>query len=618
MKAVDFSDRPHRVRHRGRAPQPAGPRPPAGQARAEGHQGGQGRRLVPGRRRHRRGRRPRRSTTASSSWPSRPPTSVAAAPVRYVDPEGRTSTPAVVALDIEVTPELQAEGLARDLVRMVQQARKDADLDVTDRIALSLSLPPSSRPWSGPPAAPRPTACSPPRSAYVDASRAQRRHPRRHRGHASPSPRPEPGTNEPSMLAAARQRRASKVRFRTAGGRRRGAPVLLELDGGAGGLEGLLGLVGVVLRSLLEDGRGGVVHQVLGLLETEVGEGAHLLDDVDLLLTGGDEDRRRTRPARRSAAAAPPPPAGPAAATATGAAAVTPNFSSKAFRSSESSRTDRLAMESRISSWVAMISSPVRCRPSSAGSVSVRCRQQGRRASARGLVGGASASASAGRPRPRLGRGGLVGSRGRGIGRSAGSAALVDEGLEAVGEVRAAGPRAGRRTAACGAASRPANLASSTSRGSTSARALTSSSVRIWSPSRPPLITRAGLVLAKSCSALATPTGSPCDEGDGRGAGEQVVDLQAQVPGGEAHQGVLVDLVLASRVAQRTAEIGSGRHVEPPVLGEHGSIGGSRAWLGPRRPRRPSPVSGSPWAPPLICVVVVRNAKWVSAAREHP
>ena len=67
---------------------------------------------------------------------------VAAAPVRYVDPEGRTvDTGLVVALDTEVTPELHAEGVTRDLVRAVQSARKDAGLDVTDRIALSLQLP---------------------------------------------------------------------------------------------------------------------------------------------------------------------------------------------------------------------------------------------------------------------------------------------------------------------------------------------------------------------------------------------------------------------------------------------------------------------------------------------
>ncbi|HXF37896.1 MAG TPA: isoleucine--tRNA ligase, partial [Actinomycetota bacterium] len=43
-----------------------------------------------------------------------------------------------VALDLEVTPELRLEGLARELVRAVQDARKAAGLDVSDRIALAI------------------------------------------------------------------------------------------------------------------------------------------------------------------------------------------------------------------------------------------------------------------------------------------------------------------------------------------------------------------------------------------------------------------------------------------------------------------------------------------------
>ncbi|GAA3255854.1 isoleucine--tRNA ligase [Dactylosporangium siamense] len=47
----------------------------------------------------------------------------------------------VVVLDSTVTPELAAEGLARDLVRVVQQARREADLNVSDRIDLSVQAP---------------------------------------------------------------------------------------------------------------------------------------------------------------------------------------------------------------------------------------------------------------------------------------------------------------------------------------------------------------------------------------------------------------------------------------------------------------------------------------------
>jgi isoleucyl-tRNA synthetase len=46
----------------------------------------------------------------------------------------------VVLLDVVVTAELEAEGLARDIVRAVQQARREADLNVSDRIVLTLGV----------------------------------------------------------------------------------------------------------------------------------------------------------------------------------------------------------------------------------------------------------------------------------------------------------------------------------------------------------------------------------------------------------------------------------------------------------------------------------------------
>ncbi|AXX33074.1 isoleucine--tRNA ligase [Actinosynnema pretiosum subsp. pretiosum] len=60
------------------------------------------------------------------------------------DPAATAALPGgagLVVLDTEVTEELAAEGVARDLVRVVQQARKDAGLDVSDRIALTVDAP---------------------------------------------------------------------------------------------------------------------------------------------------------------------------------------------------------------------------------------------------------------------------------------------------------------------------------------------------------------------------------------------------------------------------------------------------------------------------------------------
>ena len=44
-----------------------------------------------------------------------------------------------VALSTELTPELVHEGIARDFVRHVQQLRKDADLQIEDRIVIQVA-----------------------------------------------------------------------------------------------------------------------------------------------------------------------------------------------------------------------------------------------------------------------------------------------------------------------------------------------------------------------------------------------------------------------------------------------------------------------------------------------
>jgi isoleucyl-tRNA synthetase len=51
----------------------------------------------------------------------------------------------LVVLDTSQTPELVAEGRARELVRLIQEARKAADFDVADRIVVGVDLPPELR-----------------------------------------------------------------------------------------------------------------------------------------------------------------------------------------------------------------------------------------------------------------------------------------------------------------------------------------------------------------------------------------------------------------------------------------------------------------------------------------
>ncbi len=45
----------------------------------------------------------------------------------------------VLSLDFTVTPELEREGIARELVRTIQDLRKEADYGVSDRILIGLT-----------------------------------------------------------------------------------------------------------------------------------------------------------------------------------------------------------------------------------------------------------------------------------------------------------------------------------------------------------------------------------------------------------------------------------------------------------------------------------------------
>ena len=44
----------------------------------------------------------------------------------------------VLAMDTSISEELKLEGYARDIIRLIQDMRKDANYNVTDRISLSI------------------------------------------------------------------------------------------------------------------------------------------------------------------------------------------------------------------------------------------------------------------------------------------------------------------------------------------------------------------------------------------------------------------------------------------------------------------------------------------------
>ena len=58
---------------------------------------------------------------------------------QYKNNIGALSTnDAMVLVDLDINKELELEGIARDIVRSIQQTRKDMDLEITDRIILEI------------------------------------------------------------------------------------------------------------------------------------------------------------------------------------------------------------------------------------------------------------------------------------------------------------------------------------------------------------------------------------------------------------------------------------------------------------------------------------------------
>ena len=55
--------------------------------------------------------------------------------IDYKEKEGQTS----VVIDTKITENLRLEGLMREVIRNIQQTRKDAGLEVDDRVVLNLN-----------------------------------------------------------------------------------------------------------------------------------------------------------------------------------------------------------------------------------------------------------------------------------------------------------------------------------------------------------------------------------------------------------------------------------------------------------------------------------------------
>src|SRR5579884_20627 len=337
------------------------------------------------------------------------------------------------------------------------------------------------------------------------------------------------------------------------------------------------------------------------------------------------------------AASPPPPPAGATPATATGAAAVTPNFSSKSLRSSDSSRTVMLEMASRISSLVAIGGSP---------SLLLGCFGLGLVGVGRGVGGGLSrglATGLGGRFGSGVGRGlggrfgsgvgrGLGGRFGSGVGRGLGGGVadgvdagggrlgglggllggapdgwgnglgglgrrsggfggggfgrgrrgtggpgLVDQGLESVRQVPGQGLQEAGELLHGGGQGPGHPGQEHLSRGQLGQGGGPVGADHV-APEQAPLDDQGGVGPRVVPQGLGHGSGVAVDEGDGGGSLEQADQLvEAEVARREADQGVLVDLVLATNLTQVPAQLGQLGHLEASVLGQDGAGGGVEA-----------------------------------------
>ena len=67
------------------------------------------------------------------------------------DPEFTAALPdgaGLVVLDGNVTPELEAEGWAKDRIRELQELRKTTGLEVSDRISVTMAVPADKLAWA--------------------------------------------------------------------------------------------------------------------------------------------------------------------------------------------------------------------------------------------------------------------------------------------------------------------------------------------------------------------------------------------------------------------------------------------------------------------------------------